>query len=738
MKNRKITIILISLIILIGSVIFFVYKKDKKVYEDIKENKITLAIMVEKGTGKYVEYKSKEWPKYGYKYVKAECVDRDRNNIGNLITYDALTYEARMKSTRTAFCTLYFDKDNSAPVISDESFYVGESIDQEYTNKINEEVHIKIDDDDVIEYCLSLDSDSRSCNNNWNTIPELTDGWFTVSSFNLGNTDGTKIVYLYLKDEARNISSKEDSIVLDTTNPTCKLWGESTSWTKNNRTIRWGCEDATSGCKAGEVGNKEYNTTTKTSTIQYEIEDNAKNKITCNLTANVYVDKTAPTCGTSWSGGSTTWTKDNRTLSISCSDGTNQSGCSQASYSQTYSTTTKVAKPSVTISDAAGNTKVCTASTDQNVYVDKTAPTCGTSWSGGSTTWTKDNRTLSISCSDGTNQSGCSQASYSQTYSTTTKVAKPSVTISDVAGNTRVCTASTDQNVYVDKEAPTLNVTNTSNGSSYSGAWTKYNISSALTFSDSNSGINASSLKWGTDGTTWTAISNTSTTGYNDTWSSERNGTGYYQICDVAGNCASKNFTVKIDKTNPTISVSNKTADGSTYSGKCTTQNVNSTVTYSDSSSGINASTFAWSDDNSTWHTISGASTTTGTDTWSSNRSQTVYYRICDNATNCNTVSFYLDKRSSCGGGGGGGGGGSTGEACSFSKKFYLNEESDVQITATCSGTKEVTYKPCMFDGRSGSRTVVRCTGATCIYGGRTYASGVSTTISQSSCLVAI
>ena len=579
MKNRKITIILISLIILIGSVIFFVYRKDEKVYEDIKENKITLAIMVEKGTGKYVEYKSKEWPKYGYKYVKAECVDRDRNNIGNLITYDALTYEARMKSTRTAFCTLYFDKDNSAPVISDESFYVGESIDQEYTNKINEEVHIKIDDDDVIEYCLSLDSDSRSCNNNWNTIPELTDGWFTVSSFNLGNTDGTKIVYLYLKDEARNISSKEDSIVLDTTNPTCKLWGESTSWTKNNRTIRWGCEDATSGCKAGEVGNKEYNTTTKTSTIQYEIEDNAKNKITCNLTANVYVDKAAPT----------------------------------------------------------------------------------------------------------------------------------------------------------------LNVTNTSNGSSYSGAWTKYNISSALTFSDSNSGINASSLKWGTDGTTWTAISNTSTTGYNDTWSSERNGTGYYQICDVAGNCASKNFTVKIDKTNPTISVSNKTADGSTYSGKCTTQNVNSTVTYSDSSSGINASTFAWSDDNSTWHTISGASTTTGTDTWSSNRSQTVYYRICDNATNCNTVSFYLDKRSSCGGGGGGGGGssggGSTGNACSYSKYFPKDDDSNVKVRATCTGTILELDLPCILSlSHWGKKHYVTCSFATCTYGGVTYATGDSNQISVSSC----
>ncbi len=659
MKNRKITIILISLIILIGSVIFFVYRKDEKVYEDIKENKITLAIMIEKGTGKYVEYRSRTWPKSGYRYSKAECVDRDRKNIGNLITYDALTYTAYMKSTRTAFCTLYFDKDNSAPVISDGSFYVGESIDQEYTNKVNEEVHIKIEDDDVIEYCLSLDSDSRSCNNNWNTIPELTDGWFTVPSFNLGNTDGTKVVYLYLKDGARNISSKDDSIVLDATNPTCKLWGESTSWTKNNRTIKWGCEDATSGCKAGEIGNKEYNTTTKTSTIQYEIEDNAKNKITCNLTANVYVDKTAPTCGTSWSGGSTTWTKDNRTLSISCSDGTNQSGCSQASYSQTYSTTTKVAKPSVTISDTVGNTRVCTASTDQNVYVDKTDPT--------------------------------------------------------------------------------LNVTNTSNGSSYSGAWTKYNISSALTFSDSNSGINASSLKWGTDGTTWTAISNTSTTGYNDTWSSERNGTGYYQICDVAGNCASKNFTVKIDKTNPTISVSNKTADGSTYSGKCTTQNVNSTVTYSDSSSGINASTFAWSDDNSTWHTISGASTTTGTDTWSSNRSQTVYYRICDNATNCNTVSFYLDKRSSCGGGGGGGGGssggGSTGNACSYSKYFPKDDDTNVKVRATCTGTILELDLPCIISfSHWGKKHYVTCSFATCTYGGVTYATGDSNQISVSSC----
>ena len=94
MKNGKKTTIIKILIILVIGVIFFAYKNDRKLYkEEINRNKM-FAIMIEKGDGKYIEYRSKKWPEYGYKYnkEKTKCVDRDRKDIGNIIEYDARRY----------------------------------------------------------------------------------------------------------------------------------------------------------------------------------------------------------------------------------------------------------------------------------------------------------------------------------------------------------------------------------------------------------------------------------------------------------------------------------------------------------------------------------------------------------------------------------------------------------------------------------------------------------------------
>ncbi len=93
-------------------------------------------------------------------------------------------------------------------------------------------------------------------------------------------------------------------------------------------------------------------------------------------------------------------------------------------------------------------------------------------------------------------------------------------------------------------------------GNSYSGGWSRSKIISSLKFSDSTSGINASSLSWkDSAGTTsWQNMSNTSTSSVSDEWSGEGNRIGYYRICDNAGNCAEINFPIKIDKTAPTIS----------------------------------------------------------------------------------------------------------------------------------------------------------------------------------------
>lgn len=167
-----------------------------------------------------------------------------------------------------------------------------------------------------------------------------------------------------------------------------------------------------------------------------------KNNEEVNCPVTVMIDTTKPVCGTK--NHSTTWTNSNRTVSVKCSDAT--SGCKQASYSATYNdsnTKNKVVKTAnITIKDKAGNSNSCS----MNVYVDKQKPTCTVS--GGSTSWTGGNRTVTINCNDGSG-SGCKVSSFKDTVTTTTKT--KTYTVEDNAGNTGTCTA----NIYVDKTAPT-------------------------------------------------------------------------------------------------------------------------------------------------------------------------------------------------------------------------------------------------------------------------------------------
>ena len=109
---------------------------------------------------------------------------------------------------------------------------------------------------------------------------------------------------------------------------------------------------------------------------------------------------------------------------------------------------------------------------------------------------------------------------------------------------------------------------------------------------------------------------------------------------DKAGNVVTKEQTIKMDKTAPTIEMVNPT------NGNWTNQNIEITTNFSDITSGIVPSSLAWSDDNTNWHNYSNTSTTTFKDTWSGEGNRTGYNRVCDNAGNCNTTStpIRIDK----------------------------------------------------------------------------------------------
>ena len=95
----------------------------------------------------------------------------------------------------------------------------------------------------------------------------------------------------------------------------------------------------------------------------------------------------------------------------------------------------------VIATDKAGNT----SRVNITIPLDRIEPTCSSN--NGTTSWTQSNRTITQYCTDGI--SGCEKASYVTEYNSTTRTS--SVTIKDVAGNTKSCS----YDVYVDKTDPT-------------------------------------------------------------------------------------------------------------------------------------------------------------------------------------------------------------------------------------------------------------------------------------------
>lgn len=256
-----------------------------------------------------------------------------------------------------------------------------------------------------------------------------------------------------VRDKAGNENSCSVTVKRDTKSPSCTNSGDSTTWTKQSRTIKWGCSDDGSGCVTDILGQQVYNSTIKTSTIaSYTIQDTAGNTTTCPVrTANVYVDTTAPSCTNG--GDSTVWTNQNRTIKWGCSD--SDSGCLSGGGSKTFTTnTTTSVVGSYIIQDNAKNTTTCDART-ANVYIDKTAPTCTNS--GDSTTWTNQNRTIKWGCKD-TGGSGCHKdySGGSKTYNYTINSGNiGAYTIKDNAGNSTTCVARTAK-IKVDKTPPTI------------------------------------------------------------------------------------------------------------------------------------------------------------------------------------------------------------------------------------------------------------------------------------------
>lgn len=153
---------------------------------------------------------------------------------------------------------------------------------------------------------------------------------------------------------------------------------------------------------------------------------------------------------------------------------------------------------------------------------DKTPPTCG-EVTGDSTEWTKENRTITIDCSDDRN--GCE--SVTKTFDSTTKVGY--IEIKDGNNNTTSCPV----NVYIDKTPPS-NISITGNPGCVTQPAT---ISPILTAVEKESGI--AKWQWGYSKDKMEDYPNSASNPYTSTpFSAARNQLAYFKACDKVGNCS--------------------------------------------------------------------------------------------------------------------------------------------------------------------------------------------------------
>ncbi len=244
------------------------------------------------------------------------------------------------------------------------------------------------------------------------------------------------------------------------------------------------------------------------------------------------------------------WNNGNVIVTWSCTD--IGPGVVAASVSQTLSAEGANQSTTGTCEDHAGNTA---SDTQTGINIDKTAPTIAfvSRTAANSNGWNNGDVTLNWSCAD--SLSGPSAATVSETVSSEGANQSATGTCQDLADNTA---SDTQSGINIDTADPTLVFGNASPAANGSG-WNNTNVSFSFTTGDNLSGVD----------TTNPASSPLVLTAEGPAV------TGDVTVTDKAGN--SHMFTspaVKIDKTSPVITFSNRTlANGNGWNNSNVTVN---------------------------------------------------------------------------------------------------------------------------------------------------------------------
>ena len=359
--------------------------------------------------------------------ISQQCIDNESGCVKD-------TYEKTFTSSTTTYTFTIKDKAGN-------------------TNECEVDVYL---DKDKPE-CGKIEGESTKWTNGNRTISakckdeetgECSKDKFEVTFTTDGKTDNIEI-----SDKAGNTVSCEVDKYIDKTPPTCTSSGGSSTATTGTVTITGTCKDSLSGC-TGNVSKKltdDMNTSVSPGTVK----DNAGNTTECPAEpVNINTTPNKPTIINPTNGN---WVNYDFALTVKTTTASNLISHWQYSYDNSSWTTydnsatnnfkttnfTKERNQLVYIRVCNKN-DVCSESASTYIRIDKTAPTCGSN--NGSTTWTNQNRTVTLNCID--NQSGCATSPVATTFTET--LTTSSISIKDRAGNTASCPV----DVYIDKIPP--------------------------------------------------------------------------------------------------------------------------------------------------------------------------------------------------------------------------------------------------------------------------------------------
>ena len=342
-------------------------------------------------------------------------------------------------------------------------------------------------------------------NNTCGTYGSWTSLGVRTSGYSDSMTSGNCYQYYVLATNeaggtANTTTSPTATTKVDTGGPTCGAWSPTSSpWKTSGGQLFTlsGSTDAISGINT--AGGSCTTGTANGNTCTVTISDNAGNTTSCTSPVN-NVDATLPTCGT-WTPNPAAWktTAATQTFTLASSTDSGGSGINVAGGS-CNATNTHGATCTVNISDNAGNTRTCTSPQNR---IDTVNPVCGT-WSPSVSPW-KASGGQEFTLSGSTDATSGINTAGGTCTTGTVDGNTCSVTISDHAGRTTVCTSPANR---VDSSIPLFYTESFSEST-----WYRNFTGNVASARDAESGLTTFRYAWNRSTTAPAGISSTNCTG---------------------------------------------------------------------------------------------------------------------------------------------------------------------------------------------------------------------------------